>query len=103
PQDTHQEANDLVQSHPEWIAPLEQLGAQKIKFEVGFPAEITIDAAAWLSRGKDLVAAAPLTRVHIRNAKGRVREVVQSPLLSTIEALDLDSQGVTDDDLQALA
>jgi uncharacterized protein (TIGR02996 family) len=99
---TH-EAHDLIQSHPEWTARLVELGARKIKFAGGFPDEITIDAEVLLARGSELLKAAPLRRLHVRTAKGRVAEIVRSPLLATIEALDLDDQGVTDDDVIALA
>ena len=97
------EANDIVRSHPEWTAALRELGARDIKFAGGFPDEITVDADVLLGRGPELLAAAPLTRLHVRAAKGCVREVVTSPLLATIEALDLDDQAVTDDDVIALA
>jgi len=100
---TPTQVNDLIRSHPEWTKPLVDLGARDIKFEAGFPDEITIDADVWLRRGTELVATAPLTRLHVRNAKGRVGEVVRSPLLATIEALDLDDQAVSDDDVIALA
>jgi hypothetical protein len=98
-----QKANDIIRSHPDWTARLEALGAKDIKFAGGFPDEITIDAATFLSRGKDLLAAAPITRLHIREAKGKVADIVRSPLLATIEALDLDNQGVVDADVEALA
>ena len=39
----------------------------------------------------------------VRGAKGRIGEIVRSPALAKLEALDLDNQGVTDDDLIALA
>lgn len=95
--------NNLVRAHPEWASRLSELGARDIKFSGGFPDEITIDGDVLLARGADLLAAAPLTRLHVRNAKGRVANIVRSPLLATIEALDLDDQGVTDDDVIALA
>jgi len=98
-----QRAHDLVRSHPEWTAHLRELGARDIKFYGGFPDEITIDADALLSRGRALLAAAPLTTLHVRAAKGKVGDVVRSPLLRNITYLDLDDQGVTDDDLAALA
>jgi hypothetical protein len=101
--DTRREAHDTMCSHPEWSARLVALGATNIKFGGGFPEEITIDAAVLLERSAELFAAAPLRRLHVRTAKGRVAEVVRSPLLATIETLDLDSQGVTDDDVVALA
>lgn len=96
-------AFDLVRSHPEWTKGLEELGASNIKFAGGFPDEITIDADALLRSWTDLHAAAPLTRLHIREAKGRVGEIVRSAHLATIEALDLDRQGVADDDVVALS
>jgi hypothetical protein len=98
-----QQAHDLVRSHPEWTARLQELGARDIKFAGGFADEITIDAGTFLAHGKELLATAPLTRLHVRDAKGKVGELVGSPLLATIEALDLDDQGVTDDDIAALA
>lgn len=96
-------AQQLIQSHPEWTAQLAALGATKIKFAAGFPDEIHIDAESFLTNGARLLAEAPIRRLHVRNAKGRVRDVVTSPLLATIEALDLDDQGVTDADVEALA
>ncbi|MGZ3422229.1 MAG: hypothetical protein ACXVEE_30445 [Polyangiales bacterium] len=95
--------HDLIVTHPEWKAALEQLGARDVKFAGGFPEEIHIDADSFLARGAALKAAAPITRVHIRNAKGRVASIVRSPLLAKLEALDLDDAGVTDDDIIALA
>ncbi|HSD86003.1 MAG TPA: hypothetical protein VLB44_00755, partial [Kofleriaceae bacterium] len=74
-----QKANDLVRSHPEWSTPLQQLGARDVKFSGGFPNEITIDADVLLSRGKELQASAPVTRLHVRKATGRVAEIVRSP------------------------
>ena len=96
-------AFDLVRSHPEWTKRLEELGASTIKFAGGFPDEITIDADALLRSWTDLRAAAPLTRLHIQEAKGRVGEIVRSAHLATLEALDLDRQGVVDDDVVALS
>lgn len=62
------------------------------------------------SRAKDptidantLLAGAPSARVKVRGAQGRIAEIVRSPVLAKLEALDLDDQGVTDDDLAALA
>ena len=101
--DGAQEAHDLIRSHPEWTAHLVALGARKIEFAGGFPDGITIDAEVLLARGSELLEAAPLRRLHVRTAKGRVAEIVRSPLLATIEALDLDAQGATDDDVIALA
>ncbi len=100
--DADSSAMDLIRSHPEWSARLSELGARDIAFGGGFPAQITIDAATLLVRGAELFAAAPLRRLRVRAAKGRVGEVVRSPLLATIEWLDLDEQGVTDDDVIAL-
>lgn len=98
-----QQAYDLVRSHPEWTASLRELGARDIKFAGGFPDEITIDADALLARARELFAAAPLTKLHVREAKGRVADIVRSPILATIETLDLDNQAVSDDDVIALA
>ena len=96
-------AFDLVRAHPEWSSRLTELGATNIKFAGGFPAEVTIDAAALLKSWTELRAAAPLTRLHVREANGRVGEIVRSAHLATIEALDLDRQGVVDDDVITLA
>jgi len=96
-------ANVLVRSHPEWTAPLRDLGARDVRFERGFPAEITIDAEPLLAHGRELLALAPITALHVRSARGRIAELVRAPLLATIELLDLDDQGVTDADLEALA
>jgi hypothetical protein len=97
------EATDLILSHPEWTARLRELGARDIKFLSGFPDTITVDASAFLTRGAEILAAAPITRVLVRDADGRVGEIVRSPLLANLRRLDLDDQGVTDDDVIALA
>jgi uncharacterized protein (TIGR02996 family) len=102
-EDADSKAMELIRSHPEWSARLLELGARDIEFGGGFPAQITIDAATLLARGAELFAAAPLRRLRVRATKGRVGEVLRSPLLATIESLDLDEQGVTDDDVIALA
>lgn len=101
--DADSKAMELIRSHPQWSARLLELGARDIEFGGGFPTQITIDAETLLTRGVELFAAAPLRRLRVRAAKGRVGEVVRSPLLATIESLDLDEQGVTDDDVIALA
>jgi hypothetical protein len=93
----------LVRAHPEWTAPLEKLGARDVKLAIGFPDELTIDAEALLANFRALMSLAPITRLHVRAAEGRVAEIVRSPMLEHVELLDLDSQGVTDDDLAALA
>lgn len=93
----------IIRSHPEWTQELVALGAREIVFAAGFPDGIEIDAKTWLDHGRDLLAAAPIRRVKIRNAQGRTAAVVRSPLLATIEGLDLDGQGVTDEDLHGLA
>jgi hypothetical protein len=95
-------AYELVRSHPEWSARLQELGATKIQFYGGFPTEITIDADALLKSWTDLRAAAPLTRLHVRGANGRAGEIVRSPHLATIQALDLDGHRIVDDDVVAL-
>ena len=97
------EAYNLVRMHPDWSAPLEALGARDVKLAAGFPEAITIDADVLLERARELFSAAPLKTLHVRGAKGRVGEVVRLDRLATIEALDLDDQGVTDDDLVTLA
>jgi len=101
--DEGHEAYDLIRSHPKWSAGLAELGARDIKFAGGFPDEITIDADGLIARGTEILAAAPLRRLRVRKAKGRVGDVVRSNLLATIESLDLDDQAVTDDDVIALA
>ena len=101
--DDHQQAMDLINSHPEWTARLQELGARDIKFRGGFPDMITVDAAVLLGRGAELFATAPLRGLRVRAAKGRVGEIVRLPLLATIDSLDLDDQAVIDDDLIALA
>jgi hypothetical protein len=98
-----QRAHDLVRANPGWSVPLQQLGARDVKFAGGFPDEITIDADALLAAPRALLAVAPLTKLHVRAAKGKVAELVRAPFLATIETLDLDDQGVTDDDVVALA
>ena len=50
-----------------------------------------------------LLAGTSSTRAKVRGAKGRIGEIVRSSVLAKLEALDLDEQGVTDDDLVALA
>ncbi|MBV8760675.1 MAG: hypothetical protein JO257_25505 [Deltaproteobacteria bacterium] len=50
-----------------------------------------------------LLAGRASTRAKVRGAKGRIAEIVRSSALAKLEALDLDDQGVTDDDLIALA
>ena len=96
-------ARDLVLSHPQWSAPLHELGARNVAYARGFADEITIDADVFLQRGRELFARAPITSLHIREAGARVADLVRSPLLAQIESLDLDDQGVTDDDLAGLA
>lgn len=98
-----QRIHDLVRSHPHWTERLRAMGARDIQFAGGFPDELTVDAELLLSRGRELLSTAPLTKLHVRHARGRVGELVRSTLLTTIEALDLDDQGVTDDDVIALA
>jgi len=89
-------------SASEWAVRLRPLGARDIKLTAG-ALEVTIDAEAFLAQGKELVSAAPVRRLKIRNAKGRVGDVMRSPLLATIESLDLDDQGANDEDFIALA
>ncbi|MEO6771711.1 MAG: hypothetical protein ABI467_01650 [Kofleriaceae bacterium] len=60
--------------------------------------EVTLDADGLLT-----ALPATATRVKVRKAQGRIAEIVRSPVLATLEALNLDNQGVTDDDLIALA
>ena len=97
-------ARELEISHPEWAAPLVELGARDVKFWRGFPDEITIDAETFLARGAALLARAPVTSLHVRAAtRDHLRALVTSPLLARIARLDLDEQGVTDDELAALA
>ena len=50
-----------------------------------------------------LLAGRSSPRAKVRGAKGRIAEIVRSPALAKLELLDLDDQGVTDDDLIALA
>lgn len=100
--ETHR-AHELLQMHPLWSAPLLAHNARKIRFANGFPEEITIDAADLLARAHDILLVAPITFVRIRNARGRVGEIVRASWLGRLRTLDLDDQGVTDDDLVALA
>jgi len=94
---------ELLVSHPEWTAALRELGARDIKFDRGFPWEITIDVTPFLEHADKLFALAPITSVRLRGGLGRGAALAALPLLAKLGALDLEEQGVTDSDIAALA
>lgn len=96
-------ARQLVTAHPEWTAPITALGARDVQFERGFPEEITISAVDFLAHGAELLMLAPVTRVKIRDAAGKLGELIAAPVMARVAGLDLAEQGVTDDDVIALA
>ncbi|MGN6110665.1 MAG: hypothetical protein ACTHU0_36520 [Kofleriaceae bacterium] len=94
----------LVLSHPEWAAPLTELGARDVKFHLGFPWQITIDISSLLGHASELFVRAPITSVAVRGGLGtRGPALARLPELAKLTALDLYDQGMTDDDLIALA
>ena len=56
-----------------------------------------------IARGRELIACAPITTLRLRNAQGRLKAVGESMVLAQIEVLDLDGQGIANDDLICLA
>jgi hypothetical protein len=62
-----------------------------------------MDAAAFLERGGELFALAPITTVRLRGAAGKIPQLAAAPVLARVAGLDLAEQGVTDDDIAALA
>lgn len=99
-----QRVEELIVSHPEWTAPLTELGARDVKFDRGFPSEITIDVGDFLAHAPRLFERAPITSVHLRGGlAGRGAALARLPQLAKLTALDLLEQGVTDADLSALA
>ena len=96
-------ARELVTAHPEWTAALTKLGARDLQFERGFPETMTISAADFLAHGGELLMLAPITRVKIRDAAGKIPELLAAPVMARVAGLDLAEQGVTDDDVIALA
>lgn len=96
-------ARQLITAHPEWTAPLAELGARDVRFERGFPEQVTISAADFLARGEELLLRAPITMVRLRDAAGQVARLATAPVLYRLAGLELAEQGVTDDDVAALA
>jgi hypothetical protein len=100
PERVHQ----LLVSHPEWTADLIELGAHDVKFDRGFPDQITIDVDLFLENASELFARAPITYVRLRGGlAGRVAMLARLPQLAKLTALDLYEQGVADADIAALA
>ncbi len=95
---------ELLVSHPEWSAPLTELGARDVRFDRGFLYEITIDVGSFVDNAPALFARAPITSVRLRGGlHGRGRELAAVPQLAKVTALDLYEQGVTDADVLALS
>jgi hypothetical protein len=81
-----------------------ELGARDIKLDRGFPWEITIDVTPFLDQAEKLFALAPLTSIRLRGGlAGRGAALAGLRLLAKLDALDLQEQGVTDRDIDALA
>jgi len=78
---------------------LEALGATRLGRWQGWPYEATVDAAILLTRGEELFQVARLWSLKVRNARGRVADVMRSPLLGHLTSLDLDDPRVTDEDI----
>ncbi len=94
----------LLVSHPEWTSPLTELGAYDVKFDRGFPYEITIGSGEFLAHAAKLFERAPITSVRLRGGlAGRGAALAAVPQLTNVVALDLYEQGITDADVAALA
>lgn len=93
-------ARQLIAAQPAWTVPLEALGARAVSFDRGFPSGITIDAATWLARGRELYETAPITQLTLGEV---TREALASPLLAQIDSLAIVGQRLADDDAIALA
>lgn len=95
---------ELLVSHPEWSAPLADFGARDVKFDRGFPFEITIDVNDFLTHAAALFARAPIVSVRLRGSlAGRGAALAAMPQLANLKHLDLHEQRVTDADIFALA
>ena len=91
----------LLQQHPEWTAPVRAL-ADAVHVGRGFVEGVTLSLDAWLERGRDLVALAPILHLKLAKVQGRVAELAVDPMLAHVRSLDLAACQLDDNDLRAL-
>ena len=85
-----------------WTAHLADLGAE-FAFRRGIPDAASIDAAAFLGHGADLLRRVPVRRVRFLDAARVMPALVQSPLLASVAELDLYGNELGNAGVQLLA
>src|SRR5260370_21620425 len=91
----------LLERHPEWAGRIRSY-AKSWKFDRGFVMKIAIDPYAFLDRGTELFAIAPIRVIELLPS-GKpfpARELAGSPLLARLDALDVIDTALTVTDVQ---
>jgi hypothetical protein len=87
----------------EWLGELPELARQGATFFRGLVDNVGLTAADWLRCAADLVAATPLSSLHLEEAVTHLAEVAACPHLANLRHLDLSGQPVGDDGAELLA
>lgn len=72
----------------EWLGPLRKWAAEAI-FERGLVAYLSLSAADFLAHGREILAAHPVTRLHLHGAADLVADLAAGEFLAGMTALDL--------------
>jgi uncharacterized protein (TIGR02996 family) len=72
----------------EWRAPLRPF-SQKILFRRGFPDEVLVQGKTFLAHAEEVLAAAPVFSIRLRNSKEQIPEIAKLPALRRLISLSL--------------
>jgi uncharacterized protein (TIGR02996 family) len=87
----------------EWASPLQRLGCRSWEYRRGFVEGVGICAAEFLTGAATLFRSAPIRTIRLYEAGPFVVELASCPHLVRIATLDLEANGLTDAEAQALA
>jgi uncharacterized protein (TIGR02996 family) len=101
--DLQARARQLLAVHQrEWDSPLQRLGCTRLQYRRGFVEGVGMQASAFLEQASALFRCAPVSYLKLYDAAGRCAELSASPYLARVATLDLESNDLGDEDLEAL-
>jgi uncharacterized protein (TIGR02996 family) len=98
------EADLLCVHEREWAEALPTVARPGYRgaYRRGFVEQASLTATDFLKRGAGLFAATPVSVLQIRNLRGKMPQVADSPLLARAPGLDFDESRLTPEDLRTL-
>jgi uncharacterized protein (TIGR02996 family) len=82
-------ATQLLADHGSSWDPLLRRHGEDVRYVRGFAEHIALRASVFLSQGERLFAAAPLRELRLEKGRQKIDQIVQSPLLARLAALEM--------------